>query len=514
MKISNIPYPKLLLLILAMLVISFLPASIIFYGAMAALVLLPLILAMSLLKNNKSVSSLILLFVAFGVIAALVAPPMLLLLFLLFMIPFNLLLLVWPSIINLLVAYWLAAVNGKRGLIQYSLFVVFSFLLGFNARIPAMVADALSGPSEVLETTRLLKVSAKTGLTVEGSSIPLRYLEKPFGVLGLRGSEGCMCYTWETPRVVEEDLARDLNRIPLKVDNALEIDKPRLSINIENKSGVTYATYTLQDQDGIAASLMLRKRVKYLLEPDYSSEKLELDSPYARFLYLAHSNFWNLLVNNFYKQRAFTTQSLTPVQSFINDHVKVESGQSNDNYYVRMMPIMSELISAGHQSISFNKTDSTLEKVSKCEVQSNQNIETYILKPGYSLSVSPIYTAYYAGHMKYYGRQMTFEHDHVRVTLSPNWPNYGITGLIFCSEETYKVIEKLPSKDFFFIQEYSDEGSLLAYYRVKFPPNLFVRGSRLNFEWIGSSKDAYEFAVTDLDKNKTYRFLAYKTKFN
>lgn len=369
-KLISVPHPKLLASLLAMIAYSFLPSSIILYATPLCLVFA------SSFWMTKNVQKSFLIVIIFSVFAALLFPIIGLFALLLFMFPLIFLISIWPTAINIMASYWLCKVSGITGYARFSLFVAISLFLGFNSRIPSMFEDIV-GQSKMIESTRVLSVASDKGLIVTGDIEPIAYLATPFDYLSATGSEGCMCFYWEQPRIIKEDVLQYLsvNGIPHLVSNLTPKNQSSLSVSVKESGGIAFADYFLQDESGRTASLKLKKRKKYPLEPDFTTEQLDINSPYARFQYVAHSNMWNFFVYALYSISKYQNPNPLALKPFIEAKIKVKESRQ---------PLFMTV--SANQVADFPKMNDGSWNQKSCEQIPKVGFDFgYTLKSGYSV---------------------------------------------------------------------------------------------------------------------------------
>ncbi len=210
---------------------------------------------------------------------------------------FSILVIIFPSILNIGISILIGFFCYKKiGLNKYLCVLIgllISIIIGLNFRIPILF-DTLIDTHGHVRINEIIEKTDVDFLSLSSDLEEIVFLEKPLSTIGIGGDEGCMCFYYTYPKNNKVNIKHTFlsNDIPISLRQ-----ESSYKVHIKNTSE-SHHTLNLSAeifyQDRLISSLKKTYIVSYPVSDAIDKTK-NSDSISKFFLYLCQSNFWNYL---------------------------------------------------------------------------------------------------------------------------------------------------------------------------------------------------------------------------
>lgn len=488
-------FPRISFLIIVMLVVGFLPATIIFYGSMASIPLAIAIFAVyygSKSPTHRIAAHFIFALLGLGLISYFYMTVILILPFLVFMVLFSILLYIWPSVINLLVSYWLAGFTRTAGLAKYGIILFISFVLGLNVRLPEL-AHVLMKSDTTQSIKQVLEISPDEPLVLETNAENVSYRLSRFEPIGIGGNEGCMCMYWTPPHQVIENVEDTLQRLGIRYRKRGG-GNLRLVINSTENGGVTQLSATIWKNGMQTSSLTKYLRNSYpLVDKTDPKQTKSINDPILRAGYLLEHNFWNLILTPYFRGYA---SSDYPIRQFLFQSIRITSSPVDVKLNEPQL-LHAVLVNEDHTKRRVNKDNFRRDNIFGCDekVTVGSRYENYQTKTGYGISLV--------------GSTLTFMDNDEKFTVVAR----NSIESVLCLDAGDLVIAT-PSSGLahlgeIYVQQFSKKGKLESYYKIALPRLAYKGVPRKLIADFKQDDKAFTFTIIDADYDSGTTFSTY-----
>ena len=161
-----------------------------------------------------------------------------------------------------------------------------------------------------------------------GSSVSLKsniesisYKKSPLSTPVLGGDEGCMCTYYVNPRIITENIAKEITDLGLIINKDSDVT---IEISSQSDSFLTDLVIDIKKNGASVASKEFRIRNRYHGDLGLSTKSRSDEG--SMIHHLTKNTFWNLILN----LTGRIEQQDNLVTTFLNRYIKVESSKKEE----------------------------------------------------------------------------------------------------------------------------------------------------------------------------------------
>lgn len=190
-----------------------------------------------------------------------------------------------------------------------------------NIRLIDVVSDLIYFESTTELTTEVLVLSYGSSISLKSDIETIFYKRSPLSVPVLGGNAGCMCTYYVNPKVITENIAKEVTDLGLTISQDSD-----LAIEISNKSDSFLTSLSIDiKKNGISiASKEFRIRNRYHGDLDLNTGSRSGEG--SMIHHITKNTFWNSIL----ELTGRIKQQDKLVSSFINRNIRVKSSKKEE----------------------------------------------------------------------------------------------------------------------------------------------------------------------------------------